>query len=364
MTNFIEYKDTVAFHPGYYIKEIVEETGLSQEEFAKRLDTTPKTLSVLINGGQRLSADLAVKLSRMLGTSAQYWLNLQSIFDDVQARVQLDGEQKKEKEILRVLGYEYFRVNFGLPSLPRKVDNQIEQLRCFLGVASLTVLARPDLAASFRSEGIAKDKKTVIRANAMVQIAANEMSKVEAPKFDRDRFEAAAEFALTQTSNHDGFLDVLREEFIKAGVVLVILPNLKGSKTNGATKRMNGRIMLMVNDRRMSADAFWFTLFHEIGHILAGDFGVSVDGDEGASEKAADDYARDALISRESYEKFVSTGCFSLDAIVKFAQSIGRDAGIVLGRLQKDGYVRYDDASLAALRTKYRITRRYDSSMP
>ena len=59
MTNYIEYRDTIAFHPGYYIKEIVEESGLSQEEFAKRLDTTPKTLSVLINGGQRLTADLA-----------------------------------------------------------------------------------------------------------------------------------------------------------------------------------------------------------------------------------------------------------------------------------------------------------------
>ena len=47
MSNYIEYNDTVAFHPGYYIKEIVEESGLTQEDFAKRLDTTPKNLSLL-----------------------------------------------------------------------------------------------------------------------------------------------------------------------------------------------------------------------------------------------------------------------------------------------------------------------------
>ena len=355
MTNYIEYRDTIAFHPGYYIKEIVEESGLTQEEFAKRLDTTPKTLSVLINGGQRLTADLALKLSRMLGTSAQYWLNLQSIFDAAQAEAEYDGELQREKEVLKVLGYEYFRDNFGLPALSRKLDKQVEQVRRFLGVSSLTVLNRPDLATSFRSESISKNDKTVIRANAMVQIASNEMREVEAPKFDRERFKRSVEFALTQTGNHDGFLDLLRTEFLEAGVVFVILPNLKGSKTNGATKRVNGRVMLMVNDRRMSADTFWFTLFHEIGHILAGDFGVSIDGDEGASEDAADEYARDALIDRDAYAEFVSKNQFSKEAIVRFAQSIGRDAGIVLGRLQNDGHVRYNDVSLAPLRTRYRV---------
>ena len=43
MNNYIEYNDKIAFHPGYYIKEIVDESGLTQEDFAKRLDTTLKT---------------------------------------------------------------------------------------------------------------------------------------------------------------------------------------------------------------------------------------------------------------------------------------------------------------------------------
>lgn len=77
MSNFVEYKDKVAFHPGYYIKEYVDESGLTQEDFAKRLDTTPKNLSILIRGDQRLSVDMAMKLSRMTGTSAEYWLNIQ-----------------------------------------------------------------------------------------------------------------------------------------------------------------------------------------------------------------------------------------------------------------------------------------------
>lgn len=42
MSNYIEYKDRMAFHPGWYIKELIDESGLTQEEFAKKLGTTPK----------------------------------------------------------------------------------------------------------------------------------------------------------------------------------------------------------------------------------------------------------------------------------------------------------------------------------
>ena len=58
MSNYIEYNDKIAFHPGYYIKEIIEESGLSQKDFAKRLDTTPKNLSILVRGEQSLSIDI------------------------------------------------------------------------------------------------------------------------------------------------------------------------------------------------------------------------------------------------------------------------------------------------------------------
>ena len=75
MSNYFEYNDKIAFHPGYYVKEIVDEYGLTQEDFAKRLDTTPKTLSKLINGEQNLSREMALKLSRLLGNSVNSWLN-------------------------------------------------------------------------------------------------------------------------------------------------------------------------------------------------------------------------------------------------------------------------------------------------
>ena len=123
----MEYNDTIAFHPGYYIKEIVDESGLTQEDFAKRLDTTPKNLSLLIRGEQSLSIDIAMKLSRMIGTSVTYWLNLQNAYDTLIAEFKSDEELAEERKVFDNLDYKFFRENYGLPDLPRQKDKQIEK---------------------------------------------------------------------------------------------------------------------------------------------------------------------------------------------------------------------------------------------
>ena len=98
MSNYIEYDDRIAFHPGYYIKEIIDESGLTQRDFAYRLDTTPKNLSLLIRGEQSLSIDIAMKLSRMMDTSVSYWLNLQNAYDSLIAEFKSKEELALSRE--------------------------------------------------------------------------------------------------------------------------------------------------------------------------------------------------------------------------------------------------------------------------
>ncbi len=355
MSNYIEYKDTIAFHPGYYIKEIVEESGLTQEDFAKRLDTTPKNLSLLIRGEQSLSIDIAMKLSRMLGTSFSYWLNLQNSYDALVAAFKSENELAEERIVFESLDYKYFRDNYGLLNLPRKIDEQIKQVREFLNVATLNALTKRDMAVSFRSSTEELPKNNTIKANAMVQIATNKALKIDAPKFNKQKFEKAVSYALTLTEKHEDFYPLIYKAFLDAGVIFVILPNLPGSKINGATKKIGDNIMLMVNDRRLYADSFWFTLFHEIGHIMNGDYGISFERETGEQEDAADKYAQDTLILPDEYEEFVKRNEFSINAIRQFATQIDRDPGIVLGRLKKDGLVDYSDWKLKPLQHKYKV---------
>ena len=354
MSNYIEYKDTIAFHPGYYIKEIIDESGLTQEDFAKRLDTTPKNLSLLVRGEQSLSIDIAMKLSRMQGASVGYWLNLQNSYDSLIAEFKSDEELVEERRIFKYLEYRYFRENYGLPDLERKKDEQIKRVREFFNVATLSVLAKRDMAVSFRSTTDITEANTV-KANAMVQIATNRALKIDAPKFNKKEFEEAVRYALTLTQNHEEFYPLIRKRFLDAGVIFVILPNISGSKTNGATKKIGDNIMLMVNDRRLNADSFWFTLFHEIGHIMNGDFGISFEKETGEHEDMANKYAQDMLIPPELYKDFVSQNRFDIQSIQHFAIEINRDPGIILGRLQNDRKVGFDDWSLSPLRHKYKV---------
>ena len=355
MSNYIEYDDKIAFHPGYYIKEIVEESGLTQEDFAKRLDTTPKNLSLLIRGEQNLSIDIAMKLSRMTGTSVSYWLNLQNAYDALIAEFKSKEELAQERKIFSYLDYKYFQEYFNLPDLPRKKDEQIVQVRNFLNVSTLTVFKKPDMAVSFRSATGEMSEANIIKANIMVQIATNIALETEAPKFDKSLFEEAVRYALTLTKDHSTFYPLIKEAFCKVGVIFVILPNISGSKINGATKKVGNNIVLLVNDRRLNSDTFWFTLFHEIGHIMNGDYGISFDSESGEQEEIADKYAEDMLIPCDQYQQFIAENRFDIQSIRRFAKRIDRDPGIVLGRLMNDGKVSYDDWSLNPLRHKYKV---------
>ena len=357
MSNYIEYNDKIAFHPGYYISEAIEESGLTQYDFAKRLDTTPKNISCLVNGEQKLSTDIAMKLARMLDTSVEYWLNLQTAYDTITAEIKSDEALKEERRIFNYLDYKYFQSNFGLPALPRKTDLQIEQVRKFLNVSALTVFRERDMAVNFRSNTTTLDESNIVKANIMVQIATNLALKKPAPKFNRNKFNEVANYALTLTKEHQHFYSLLHKAFFEAGVNFVILPNLPGSKINGATKRIKSNIVLMVNDRRLYSDTFWFTLFHEIGHINNGDLGITFEDRLHHAEDEADIYAENKLIPPEAYELFL-TKCnrhFTVQNISHFADQIGRDPGIIIGRLKNDRLIDYRDNRFNSLQKTCKI---------
>lgn len=273
MSNFLEYDDKVIFHPGYYIKEIVEQIGLTQEDFAKRLGTTPKNLSVLISGEQNLSIDIALRLSRMLGTTVGYWLNLQLAYDEALAKIRNDEELQRERYIFKQLDCRYFKEHFSLPdSLPE--DETIKWVREFLSISSLTVLERNNLTGQFR----ALDKMTVsdiVNANATVQIAINQTLKMDLPKYDKKKFRKTANGKMSHLNHNVNGLSSIQKDFSKAGVALVMIPNVKRSVVLSASKKVNKKLMIMINGQWDNYESIYQALVHEIEYVLDGNLGIS-----------------------------------------------------------------------------------------
>ena len=111
MSNYKELRNgKVAFHPGYYIEEYIENIGLTQEDFAKLIGTTQKNISLLIRGEQSLSIDIAFKLSRIIGTSIKYWLNIQNEYDTLilEDNSLIDSKWKQTSKSSKKLNVEHF----------------------------------------------------------------------------------------------------------------------------------------------------------------------------------------------------------------------------------------------------------------
>ena len=70
-----------SFHPGEFLAEELEERGLTGADLARALNIPQNRVSEILNGKRAVTVDTALRLARWMGSSPQYWLNLQQIHD-------------------------------------------------------------------------------------------------------------------------------------------------------------------------------------------------------------------------------------------------------------------------------------------
>lgn len=68
-------------HPGEHIRTDIDALGISQREFARQIGVPANRISQIIRGQRGISAETALRLARWMGTTPQYWLNLQAMYD-------------------------------------------------------------------------------------------------------------------------------------------------------------------------------------------------------------------------------------------------------------------------------------------
>ena len=70
-----------AIHPGEHLAEELEELGMSAAELARRLDVPTNRVTEIVNGRRAITGDTALRLAHFFGTTAEFWLNLQSLYE-------------------------------------------------------------------------------------------------------------------------------------------------------------------------------------------------------------------------------------------------------------------------------------------
>lgn len=155
--NKIEFENISAFHPGYYIEDLIDELEMTQDEFAKRLNITPKNLSDLINGKASISDNIAKNLSLMLGTSVEVWINLQNSYNQKVIEIRKLQAQRAEEVDLTLIDYSYFE-KLGVVKATKDRTEQISELFRYFAISSFSVFKKRDFLVQFRKTHNVDDK--------------------------------------------------------------------------------------------------------------------------------------------------------------------------------------------------------------
>jgi len=339
--------------PGDTILDAAGERGWSQTELALRLGYSEKHLSQLISGKVPLSMDAALRLERVLGSTADFWLARETKYQQHKARLEAAKRHADWTPWLDELPVKELMAQGAIPK--QRVDAKskaglVEACLCFFGVASPTEwrLQYGHMQVAFRRSRA--EQSNVGAIAAWLRLGEQQAEKLDSPKYDKARFEKALQHirSLTCATPHV-FEPQIRALLQEAGVTLVWVPAMTGTHVSGVARWLSStRPLIQLSLYGKSNDKFWFSFFHEAAHILLhannnqDKKSIFLDDpnathSDSPHEHEANVWARDWLIPRQHAPQLPDLR--TKTAVQQFAQRIGIHPGIVVGRLQFEQFI-------------------------
>ena len=335
--------------PGEVLEEELEARGMTQKELAARLGRPAQAINEIIRAKKSITPETAIGLGKVLGIDAQFWTNLETDYRMTLAR-------KREEDMVadNVQWLDDYPVRDmlkrGWIEAGRDKSSRLKALMSFLGVA----VAEPQTfqkAVGFRITEAAQQKVSLGALAAWLRKGELDAQEVSTADYDEGAFtEALNRIRAMTTQSPDEFIPAMSALCAGAGVAFCMVQELPKSGANGATRWLTDRkALIQMSIRNKWADIFWFTFFHEACHLLKHRTqrrividGLDADPDTEEIEAEADRFARDFLIPPQDWMDFCAEGHFAPNSVKKFAQSVGIAPFIVVGRLQKEGRIGYN----------------------
>lgn len=333
--------------PGETLAEWLEEKALTQTHLAAKTGTSTKFINQLIAGKAALTEETALRLEKVVGSSAQFWLNLEAQYRTGLARAAELAQAADWIDWLDDMPINYL-MQAGILT-DRRITNT-ERPKIVLELLKFFGVATPE--AWNRHYG-----------GMQVQFRRNSAASPKAVATWLRLGERAAEQCMTTAYNKAAFTSVLAEvrrltvqdiatwqpalvsQCASAGVTVVFVPTVPAAQVNGVARWLSpNKALIQLSLTEKTNDTLWFTFFHEAAHILLhakkGIFLDSVDQlpSSEKQEQTADRFAQDQLIPPNQIT--ILSSLDSTQAIIAFAETVGIHPGIVVGRMQCEGYLR------------------------
>lgn len=324
-----------AIPPGETLKETMESLGMTQKELAKRTGLTVQSLNRIFKGGQPINYETAGKLELVTGVPAAFWNNLESQYREQLEKIRELESLNKSLDWLKTIPVSELQKR-GLIAPTKKKNEQLREVLKFFGVSSVSawdeIWNEPKVAARRSScfESIPGHAATWIRQGEIIA------RKIECRPFDKKLFkEALIEIRKLTIEDPDVFIDRMRDLCADAGVAVALVPEMKKVPWSGATKWLNkNKAMIIINLRGKREDKFWFSFFHEAGHVV-NDNKKNLyinDRSDDPVEIRADEFAESILFPGKTRD--VIPMLRSRQNIIAYARELGLSPGIVAGQYQ------------------------------
>lgn len=340
---FVEY----VIAPGETILELLEVHGMTQLDLANKTGINKKTINEIIKGKAPITTTTALKLEYVFDIPASFWNNLESEYRESIERKK-DYESLADDEVyLENIPYaEMARRNWVEPT--RDAKEKVMNLRKFFSVASLSFDTELKNRLAFRKSN--NDNFSFESLLCWIRYGEIQSSKDVYPKYNEEKLSNSVKKIRDLVSKPFlSVLDEIKSILTDCGISLVYEPHLPNTYVNGVAYKMTSdKAIIMISDRGKKDDILWFTLFHEIGHLLKHskkEIFVDQDKDEKNDiELEADEYSRNLLINDKIFNDFVKSKSYLYERGIKiFAKENNISTGIVVGRLQKEKYIGWNE---------------------
>jgi HTH-type transcriptional regulator/antitoxin HigA len=346
--------------PGETIADILEQRDLSLVQFARRMECRPEFANELLTGREAITVEIARRLERILGSSASFWMTRESQYRADAVRLKRESRLSAAEEWLQELPLKDM-ISFGWIK-PISSSAPARETAC------LDFFHVPDVGA-WREKYRGALEMAVFRTSssfdsqpgavaAWLRQGEIEAASIDCKPWDAKRFRKALSSIrpLTRKKDPSFFLPELQKRCAECGVAVVIVRAPTGCRASGATRFVStNKALLLLSFRYLSDDHFWFTFFHEAGHlILHGQQALFLEGagmSSNKEEEEANEFAARVLIPPELEAAMLDLGLNGRE-VIRFARLAGVSPGIVVGQLQHIGKIKRNQ--LNTLKRRFR----------
>jgi len=333
------YEPDYAVPPGATLEEVLERHGMAQADLARRTGLSAKHVNQMIKGAASISPEIALRLERATGVPARIWNSLEAAYQVERSRKQEAAALRADTSWLNELPVSEL-VNRGWIRARTNAVDQLREVLAFFGVANRDAFNVLWSNVAFRrAHAFESDSGAVA---AWLRIGELLASEIPCEPFDRGTFVAALHEARHLTCEQDPAIWVpdLQERCGAAGVAVVIVKEISGSRVNGATRWLAPDLALIqLSFRHRTNDIFWFTFFHEGRHVLQQAKRQVIledtDTEKDELERDADQFATNFLIP--SRYRPLLDNIQTLEDVERVATELRIAPGIVVGRLHHEG---------------------------